>query len=200
MSGVADRRTGFTLLELLLVLALAATVLALVLPAVQGPLRRQRLIAAAGELRVELGRVRNDAVRQGRMYTMSLEVEGNRFNALPYDAAGSSGPMSEASLSATSMAGAAEFDDASQSAGVIRSGKLPEGIVFESVDVVLDDASPSADEPADAPQLYFFPDGTTSDALIVLRSERDRAVSVTLRGITGTSLLGQPYLSTQVDR
>lgn len=39
--------------------------------------------------------------------------------------------------------------------------------------------------------IYFFPDGTSSSALMVLRNDRQQAIAVTLRGLTGTSRLGK---------
>ena len=38
--------------------------------------------------------------------------------------------------------------------------------------------------------IYFFPDGTTSSAVLLLRNDRGLAVAVELRGITGASRMG----------
>jgi len=38
--------------------------------------------------------------------------------------------------------------------------------------------------------IYFFPDGTTSNAILLLRNDRSLAIAVELRGITGASRVG----------
>jgi hypothetical protein len=47
--------------------------------------------------------------------------------------------------------------------------------------------------------IYFFPDGTTSSAVLLLRNDRGLAVAVELRGITGASRMGIVQLESAMD-
>jgi hypothetical protein len=39
--------------------------------------------------------------------------------------------------------------------------------------------------------ILFYPDGSTSDAWVIVANERDVAIRVDLRGMTGTATLGE---------
>jgi type II secretion system protein H len=68
--SASGRRGGFTLVELALVLALAALVVATVLPSVSGTLESARLRQGAAELRATLNRAR--ALAAARSRTLSV--------------------------------------------------------------------------------------------------------------------------------
>ncbi len=74
--------------------------------------------------------------------------------------------------------------------------KLPPGVIFASNPIILDMQTAMADLQSGATQssesgsgwskpIYFYPDGTSSDAQLLLRNEKERSVSVALRGLTG---------------
>lgn len=41
--------------------------------------------------------------------------------------------------------------------------------------------------------IFFFPDGSTSSALLTLQNEYGRRIDISLRGLTGSVLVGDPY-------
>jgi len=41
--------------------------------------------------------------------------------------------------------------------------------------------------------VFFFPDGSTSSALLTLQNEYGRRIDISLRGLTGSVLVGDPY-------
>lgn len=99
--------------------------------------------------------------------------------------------------------------------------KLPRGVVFLGADVRLDQRSalmlteaqdpqsfgfmPVADEETNGLStaqwgmpIYFFPDGTTSSAQMMLRNETSQVVSIYLRGLTGLARVGRVQSADEV--
>jgi general secretion pathway protein H len=75
------RRTGFTLVELLVVLAVLALVMALVPPYLVGAAARAQLTSAAHEIALALRETRSLAVRQGRPERFVVDGEAGTFRA-----------------------------------------------------------------------------------------------------------------------
>lgn len=72
---------GFTLLEIVVVLVIAAAALALVAPNLGGTLARTRLASSAREVASGLRYARNHAIASGRPAEFWLDVNGHRYSA-----------------------------------------------------------------------------------------------------------------------
>ena len=84
------------------------------------------------------------------------------------------------------------------------TGTLPEPIVFGALVTGNDPRAAVAFQQAgvaqtvqQVPPIVFYPDGTSSDAVVVLRDRQGRMIQVTLRGLTGMAQVtpvrpGQP--------
>ncbi len=189
------RRPAFTLMELLLVLALMVAIAAIAWPAIRGSFDTQRLGKAADQLRAAFGKTRVRAMRTGAIHVFRFQP-------------GRGGYGSE-----TWTASAEEVVSAATAAGGIASGPpiptatapptsstdaLPDGIVFHMAEVTVDARAANLlgaggqggdGETAEwSSPIFFYPDGTTSNTHVVLANERGQAIVVTLRGITGLSL------------
>ena len=191
------QRPSFTLIEVLLVLTLMVVIAAVAWPSVQRGFAGRRLHAAADGVRTELGQARVEAMRSGRTYTFQCVVHGDRYRMQRQDdaAAGAEGetPAVAEPDGATSTDESAMADEKT----------LPDGVTFTACELTLAGegagagAQPAADSPAtaDAPvmdgdgwsdPILFYPDGTTSNARVVLAGERNFSVELMLRGLTGT--------------
>ena len=42
--------------------------------------------------------------------------------------------------------------------------------------------------------IFFFPDGTTSTATLTVANDRQQAIEITLRGLTGLARVGNPQV------
>jgi Tfp pilus assembly protein FimT len=190
-----------TLLEILLVLALMVIVLAVAVPTLSGSLSNQRLKKSADVVRGAFSRARVEAMRTGQIQAFHSQVAGNKYDTGPWY-------LADDAVDAESTTNT----DIAASSGVPRhlindetAQTLPDGIEFVSGVEIADERTETiAGEVADAspesgrydtpwsPPILFYPDGTTSDARVVLRNKRGWTVAVELRGLTGVAHVGRP--------
>ena len=73
------RRRGYSLLELLIVLAVLVTITSLVVPALRGPLDRSRLRSAGREMQTQLAKARTLAIRSGKEHWLRYKIGGTEW-------------------------------------------------------------------------------------------------------------------------
>ena len=81
------KRRGFTLIEVLLVLAILVVVAAAATPALRGVLRDAALKNAAETVRIHWTRAHVKAMKTGRIQVFRFEQDGTRFTVQPWAAA-----------------------------------------------------------------------------------------------------------------
>ena len=206
------RRTprAFTLLELLLVLALLVVLAALAMPLFEGSFASLRLRRATDQIVAVWIRTRAAAIDSGRPHRFLFRAGSGDYLVEPW-------PRSEDD-SATSPDGRGAFREFpeefhGEDGTLLIRDRLPEGIVIaegervdhdssqgESSRVVasLTDISRAAGSPETGAQgkgphgtawsspILFYPDGTALDASLLLGNTRRQYQRATLRGLTGT--------------
>ncbi|MHC4406312.1 MAG: GspH/FimT family protein [Planctomycetota bacterium] len=184
------RRRAITLFELLLVLCLLTALTAFVWPALDRPMAEQRLRGAADTVRAALGKARVEAMSSGRPVVF-LFVTNSADYSIEYRAG------MELSLDSGSDA-ALEQQAVPYGADLV----LPKHITFlagetaaadEAATTSLAALDPGDPEAGYSTPILFYPDGTTSDACLMLANEHGRRVEVSLRGLTGVVTVGQTY-------
>ena len=186
----ADRRAGFTLFELLLVLAIIVIFLAIATPLIRKAFDTQRLKKSAERVRVECARTRVKAMRTGRIYAFRCVPETGQFFVEPIESYDDT-VSSAATVEETAIPTEIEQD-------AVDPTNLVDGIQFGSVTTVdgmslPEDAQSLTAEALNASlPVFFYPDGTSSTADIVLQNSV-RAISVQIRGLTGTARLSELY-------
>jgi prepilin-type N-terminal cleavage/methylation domain-containing protein len=182
------RRRGLTLIEICLVLTLLVVIASFALPLLGGAIERRSLMSGAGLLQAGLIRARLAAMQSGQAYVVRLEPKGSRFQVLSLD---------QLSLPESQELPQEDPDAEHSTYDILRFFKtrLPDGVVFGHADVSSSNQltatmGSAGDGPWSAP-ILFRPDGTTSDASIVLVNEPGQTVRVTLRGLTGTSIASE---------
>ncbi len=189
------RGGGFTLLELLLSLAIIGVLGSIIIPQVGWILGDRRLVGAADQLRVEMSQLRVDTMRQGRIMMLEGMLEGSSLRIRPfysmtdaaeaYDQTGSqSALLSGADQANIAVITPDEMDE--------RSIELPEGVVVESIAAVTSARSLEIEQMNLSDQgegwsqpILFYADGTTSTAIVILKHETHGRRQVKIRGITG---------------
>jgi prepilin-type N-terminal cleavage/methylation domain-containing protein len=132
-------RLGYTLTELIIVLAIIVAILSFAWPVVRGPAGRESLRYAAKYLRGELAEARLQAIRTGYPWEFRFEPGGNRYVIISraksevssgWPAGGLDDPTS------TAMASPVEKDTGIEETGgsfgprAFSVGELPDGVVF----------------------------------------------------------------------
>lgn len=193
--SVRCSRSAMTLLEILLTLCLLVILAALTWPALGRPLAVQRLRAAADQLRTDWVRARVQAMSTGHPYVFRYSLDTETYLIEPLlDSETSPDALllgAEESLSAV----------AEQSvASAARERRLPERIRFVAGQTSPSEASsqtPSGSMIAGSAELgttepiFFYPDGSCSDAQVRLENEYQRTIDLWLRGLTGVVTVGE---------
>jgi len=178
-------RAAFTLLELLIVLAVLAGLAALSWPAVRGLLAKSELQSAAKQVRAALAKARLDAMESGTARQFRYQPGMGRFEIAALAA------LAEERSDAGSLAP----DDRDSGAAV--QNWLPSGVRFEESAAAGEPASSAGlvgapGEESWSTPILFFPNGRTSNAKIRLRGRRDYQIDLSLRGVTGSVVMGKP--------
>jgi Tfp pilus assembly protein FimT len=176
----------------MLVMGLLVIVAALAYPSVTGPLDNSRLRHSADGVRASWARARTKAMESGRTYTFRCQPASGSYVIEPWI---NNDDLLESDV--VTQGGVAVGESAQEMATVTLGPKveqLPENITFMACEIVAEtrsqlvvataDSATEADPTWSAP-IFFYPDGTSSTARLVLMNQRDRYVLLTLRGLTG---------------
>lgn len=213
-----SHRRGYTLYEVLLVLAILVLIAASSWPVLSWWFRDAALKQAAADVRVVLDETRMHAIDNAIHYEFRFEPGGRRFVSLPGEipldaAAAASGGTTPGMSSTFAGAGASGPAGTASAAGASPTvaylyGQLPEGLTFPTTQPLgttavplnpmmygsLPEANDIAAAKWSAPILYC-PDGTAADANLAIVTDDDHhAIRLTLRGLTGTVRTGDVFL------
>lgn len=210
MATVKHRRSAFTLLELLLALSLLVAVAAITWPALDRPLASQRLRRAAEQVRTQWIKARTKAINTGETFSFQYQPDTARFRvechsqeAALLEATGASmGPQagSGGSAGARSPSAASSASPSMPAAGAQPvEAELPDGVKFAGGDVTEDaraaalanqDRSRGSVDLSWSQPIFFYPDGTATAARVALVGQRERAIVIELRSLTGGARIG----------
>jgi len=175
--------SAFTLMELLLVVAVLIVVMGLAAPSVNRMFQRTALDRGADRVRAAMGKARVKAIKEGDVYAVFVARGSNWFDVGPF--ANSKNQIARANRDRS----VAENQDKSG----FQDNVLPGGIRFASSEVL---PSARAEEVLSGTesskggglqQILFYPDGTSQDASIVLQNQVGGIIEIQLRGLTGLS-------------
>lgn len=177
-------RRGLTLVEILLVLTLLVIISAIAIPTLQGSFSRASLYSGGDLLRGAWAKARLAAMQSGQTQAFRYELNGSRFQIAAMGAIG----MPENN----ELAPVDPEETPDESGRVsLSQNKLPNGVIFSGGDVSSSNQIlamlPDVGEGPWSPPIMFYPDGTTSDASLLLSNDRQAVVRVTLRGLTGVA-------------
>ena len=198
--GRTGRRTAFTLMELLLVLALLVVIGALLMPSVFGPMENQKLRKSADLMRAAWSKARVNAMRTGLIHVFQYQPETGNYIIRPWMAEQDAieGNPLETPLGFTP--GETPYQ------AYANWQQLPERVVFVNGTADTDlrwqmhlseEGTENLTDGTLSPPVVFYPDGTTSDAQVWLALENGKYfISIQMRGMTGVSRIG-PLMSVE---
>ncbi|HVT30908.1 MAG TPA: hypothetical protein VHE81_23080 [Lacipirellulaceae bacterium] len=178
------RRDGLTLIEVCLVLALLIVIGSLAIPLMGGSLKRQALSSGADLLRAAFSRARLQAMQSGQTFVLRVQPKGSWYQILPLD---------QLALPENQNSPTDDANPEQSTYDILRlsRNRLPEGVIFAQLNVsnsnVLSATFGSSNGGTWSAPILFRPDGTTSDASVLLVNEPGNTIRVTLRGLTGSN-------------
>jgi hypothetical protein len=192
-------RRALTLMEVLLTLGIITIICGVTWISLQRPLARQRLQSAVDTVRTDWCQARVDAMKSGHTYAFRYLVHGERYHLGPeddpsqFDSAAAAQPLAEGDGSGNE----------SLPSPIDKS--LPRGIRFlpssaaGTVASSDDDPEPQTAETSDgwSDPIYFYADGSTSDARLLLAADGHLGTRLRLRGITGSVTIDDVTIVTQ---
>ena len=154
-----SRRRGFTLIEIMVVVAIMGLILAMGVPGILAALKKQGMRKAINDLQEVFSQARGQAIMQNR--TVSVVFHPN-----PGD-----------------RSFGTEAGGAGASAGKVSSSVLPDGVLFAMLEINRMDFGAS-----DGCRVRFFQDGTSDEMVLVLH-DKDQWRKMTLEFSTGIPMV-----------
>ncbi len=189
-------RSAMTLFELLLVLVLLVVVGSLAAPLFEGSFSTIRLRRGTDQVLATWSQARTHAIEAGTIFQFRFQPEGSDYRVDPW----SGGLETEMPETAESNASSENTTDdltpeEREFANWEHEASLPEDIVFRSAESVSRDEfgqrSVTRLDQDDTTQwsapILFFPDGTTSEASLLIKSGKGLFRRATLRALTGVA-------------
>ncbi len=207
-------RRGFTLMEILIVLAILVMVTAIAMPSLSALLRAQKLQSAADTVRIEWTRTHVLAMKSGRIQVFRYEIGGRKYKIEPWIAGDDE---LEASAQASAQVQSMQFGTPAPSQGQDSEGsadgsnQLPEGILFlageaqgDARDLNVEEQIQQSGSGGSGSQwsrpILFYPDGVTSDAWLIVANEEQSGIRVALRGMTGIAAIGEAMSTEELEK
>jgi hypothetical protein len=167
-----------------LVLALLVVIGAISAPLLGGSFARAELQGASDLLRGAWSRARLAAMESGQTHVFRFQPKGSGYQIVTLTDLG-------ALVAETIAVEDPNVEHKPEDILRLPSDRLPDNVVFAAGDVsassqVLATMGTATSSTWSSP-ILFHPDGTTSDATVVLANDAQQTVRVTLRGLTGIS-------------
>ncbi len=192
---------AFTLIELLLTLAILVSIAAMIVPAFGFLLNDRRLARAGDQVRVEMMQARLQAMRTGRTQMMQVRVGSDEARVKPWfdlndmtEATDQTGASSALLTGGNATAAAIQTPAPEQGGGDpnVRMIELPPAVMVGAAQVqssqrsyLIDTQSLGESAEGWSQPILFYPDGTTSTAAVTFTEAEAGRVIVLLRGLTG---------------
>lgn len=198
-----SRSRGFTLLELMLVLAIIAALSAIAVPRLSDMFERQKLRGAANELRLVWDTARIKAMRTGQAQIFNCVPGTGGYTVKPLMLMSDATGVGQGATVALGTGGVAETTATGQltaaDPSVAAGEQLAESITFVGCRVVGSLRAMATTQESQstgsgevnmqnmAQTVIFYPDGSTTTAEVQIQNVRGDIRAVQIRGLTGHS-------------
>ena len=182
----SSNRAGFTLLELLLVLAVLVTVAAMSWPRLMRYMVENSLKQNVETVRRELAATRILAIESGLTYQFRFEPTAQAFVILPFDRPeivatdGKSNTPTQVKTIVGHLSTDSQFEPATDKTGQTTGGQRLDEMWL----ALLKQGALYTDTTWSQP-ILFRPNGESQDAQLVIRDKNGNTIELTVRGLTG---------------
>lgn len=203
------KRTALTLLEVMIVLAISASLIAIAWPSIRRLTERTALKQAALDVKAALADTRDRAIRSGESMSFHYVMEAPDYwilaaETFPVDQLDANAPSNELRLTPIPASDPTVSGQPPSGERPDDASELPDDILFlGSLDSAkVDSIAEAAGELSEIriQTITFFADGKGTPATIRLYSpERSQSISIDVRRLTGTTTLGPIERERQMD-
>lgn len=160
---------GFTLLEMILVLAILALASSLVAPAITSGIKSAKLKTTCRKAGALMRQARNKAVAFKRTMVVDIDGEAQRLAIHPFT-------------------GLREDQGRELTAQTVISYPIPQGISIEEMRIGEEKARDEVTQSV----IFFYPDGRSTGGQILFQDDRGRALRLLVDRITGGTEIREP--------
>jgi prepilin-type N-terminal cleavage/methylation domain-containing protein len=177
MKGLPPARRGFTLIEIMVVISIAAMVLVIGLPSFLRTFKKGPIGQATSDVIEACSFARARAILDGTPAELRIFPKARQFTV-------SSGPQPGAADLALGgaklLAGGGDTGEPSPAEPAIYTAQLPAEVEIEMVDVNLREYKDAAET-----RVWFYPNGTSDELTVVLQWNQTDWRKITLDMVTG---------------
>jgi type II secretion system protein H len=172
MNQDRSRRQGFTLIELMMVVAIMGIVLAIGIPSIYHMVNKESLSSGVNDVVETCSYARAQAILRGCEMQLVIHPKAGRFEVRAAGGAPVATSESDPDFHPRPV-------PRSQTGGLATSAQLSDHVLIEMVDV-------NFGEYKDADEAYvrFFPNGTSDEFTLVLHSDRNEYRKISLEVVT----------------
>jgi prepilin-type N-terminal cleavage/methylation domain-containing protein len=160
LTAVGRRRTAFTLIEIMLVIAILGLVLGIAVPPLYQAVKKEPMRKALTGVSQACEMARAQAILQGNIVNLNFLPQERTFSVEGGGAVGAH-------------------------PGASSSGGIADSIIIEMLDVNLNEFRDQ-----ESARVRFFPNGTCDELTLILRSSRNEWYKLTLEPTTGNVSVG----------
>jgi len=171
MNSHPSSRRAFTLIEVMVVVAIIGLIMALGAPSLYKMMKREGMRKAVDELEQVCRAARGRAILSGQTVTLEFRPMERSFQIV----GGASVPVAVAQDGFEAPPSVAQ-----PTGGQLSGGTLPEGITFEMLDINL-----LSFRESDFARIRFFPNGTCDECRLVIVGPNDDWRGIELENTTG---------------
>ena len=176
----------------MIALVIIVVLASLTAPFVTRAWERYRVKLAGDQLRAAFTHAHVEAMRSGQIQVLRFELGGSSYYLQPW--------MAGDEVINVAAEEAYEQSTPQYQAEPVEEKKLPEDVTFENAQARFDTRAMEIEDEANKQQtgltqwsqpLLFYPDGTSSQAKVILANPRGEAVQITLRKLTGMATVSE---------
>lgn len=182
-----QKRSGFTLLEMVLVLTIIVAVGAMAAPMVTGTLKVERLRKGVELIAADWVDTRATAMETGETQIWVCQVGSTSYSTSTYDGSSGMSPLDAASLVSqeTDLSSTGDASAQGDFGQAMPNGCSISDVLITQGDSILSMSQTSGAEAGNA-TIFFYPDGTSSSARLTVAHEDGRTMTVVMNGLAGT--------------
>ena len=181
-------RSGFTLLEMVLVLTIIVAVAAMAAPMFQGTMKTERLRKGVELVAADWVSTRATAMETGQPQVWVCQIGSSGYSSSTYSNNSGLSPT-EATAAVVNTTGLSATESSASGGGDFGQS-MPSGVSISEVLVSEGDSiltmSQMTNSDLGNATIFFYPDGTSSSARLSVSDEEQRTMTVVMNGMAGT--------------